>query len=274
MNVLFRIFLILSILFIIYIYLILPRIFNKPDSSKFKSRHYAHRGLFDNSSNAPENSLNAFRRAIDSGYGIELDVQLSKDGIPVVFHDASLKRMCGSEGYIWEFTLAQLKKMQLGSSDETIPTLEEALSCIDGRVPVIIEYKLNDLNALICRRCDKILREYKGIYCIESFNPIALIWYRFNHPDILRGQLSMNYNRDSLFKGKILYTPLSYLVTNILTRPDFISYKFSDTSNLSFKLCKKLGALTFAWTIKSFSDYEKASDKFDLFIFDSFLLPS
>ena len=89
----------------LYLFLITPRIINKPDRTPFFGVHYAHRGLFDNHSNAPENSLAAFKKAVDAGYGIELDVQLSKDKKLVVFHDSNLKRMFGVEGNVWDYTL-------------------------------------------------------------------------------------------------------------------------------------------------------------------------
>ena len=89
--------LILLALAALYIYMICPRIINRPDTTPFKNRHDAHRGLHDNRTSAPENSLEAFRMAVEAGYGIEMDVQLTKDNIPVVFHDKTLKRMCGKE---------------------------------------------------------------------------------------------------------------------------------------------------------------------------------
>ena len=98
------------VLILLYLFLIAPRLFKKPDSTPYMGVHYAHRGLFDNKSDAPENSLAAFQKAVDAGYGMELDVQLSKDQKLVVFHDATLKRMCGVEGNVWDYTLEELKK--------------------------------------------------------------------------------------------------------------------------------------------------------------------
>ena len=111
------------ILVAIYVFLIAPRMINKPDRSALRGVHYAHRGLFDNETDAPENSLNAIRKAMKAGYGIEFDVQLSKDNVPVVFHDASLKRMCGVDGNVWDYTLLELQNLKLANSNQTIPTL-------------------------------------------------------------------------------------------------------------------------------------------------------
>ena len=88
---------------VLYLYLIAPRMCKKPDRKAFLGVHYAHRGLFDNEGDVPENSLAAFKKAVDEGYGIELDVQLSKDKVPVVFHDAGLYRMCGVDTSKWDW---------------------------------------------------------------------------------------------------------------------------------------------------------------------------
>ncbi len=260
------------VVFAVYFYMIWPRVFGKPDRRGFMERHYAHRGLFDNASEAPENSLAAFKKAVEAGYGIEMDVQLSRDEIPVVFHDASLKRMCGVEGNVWEYTLEELQKMKLADSDETIPTFESVLKLIDGKVPLIIEYKLDVSKTRVCELANELLLQYNGLYCIESFHPFAVRWYKKHRPDIMRGQLSEEFFRFDEYKGKIIYYLLSFLITNVICRPDFIAYNHKNASNISRRLCSILGALSVAYTIKSQEEYEAAKEKFDLFIFDSFIL--
>lgn len=254
-----------------YFFLICPRVFKKPDRSVLKGFHYAHRGLFDNETEAPENSLAAFQKAVDRGYGIELDVQLSKDDIPIVFHDHTLDRMCGVEGRVCDYTVAQLKELHLGNSDEKIPTVKEAMNVIGGQTPVIIEYKPIKGQTKVCKLTEFLLREYEGTYCIESFHPLAVLWYKFNRPNVIRGQLCMKFGKDEEF-GKMRYYPLrtlSLLLTNVLTRPDFISYKWSDYKSLPLKICEKFGAMLVAWTIQSEEAFNEARDHFDLFIFDS-----
>lgn len=274
-NILFVILIAVLVLILLYLFLIAPRMLKKPDRTPLYGRHYAHRGLFDNNTNAPENSLPAFQKAVNAGYGIELDVQLTKDSIPVVFHDASLKRMCGVDGNVWEYTLEELQQMKLASSNETIPTFSDVLNTIAGKVPLIVEYKLDVAQTKVCELGNELLNTYQekyhGIYCIECFHPLALIWYKKNRPDIVRGQLCMEYWKEEKFRGKLLYLLLSYLVTNVATRPDFIAYQHSDASNLSRRICRKLGALSVAWTIKSQEQLKTAKDQFDLFIFDSFI---
>lgn len=263
---------ILVVLFLLYLFLIAPRMFHKPDTSALEGYHYAHRGYFDNEAGTPENSLASFQAAIDAGYGIELDVQLSKDGVPMVFHDATLNRMCGVEGNIWEYNCADLQSMTLLGTTETIPTLAEALALINGQVPIIVEYKLDLVDTLVCENSNLLLQEYDGAYCIQCFHPFALLWYKKNAPEVIRGQLAQDLWKDEKYDGQALYLALSYLVENVATRPDFISYKFSDASNLSLNLCRLMGAKTAAWTLRAPEDYELVKGEFDFYIFDSFAL--
>lgn len=272
MDILLIILIVVIVLIFLYLFLIAPRMFRKPDRTSLYGVHYAHRGLFDNDTEAPENSLPAFKRAVDAGYGIELDVQLSKDGIPVVFHDASLQRMCGIDGNVWEYTLAELQQMKLAGSSATIPTFAETLKTIDGKVPLIIEYKMDVAQTRVCELGNELLSTYHGPYCIESFHPLALLWYKKNRPDVIRGQLCKEYWKEKEYRGNLLFLLLSYLVSNVATRPDFIAYQHSDASNLSRRICRRLGALSVTWTIKNEEQYQKAKKHFDLFIFDSFIL--
>lgn len=152
---------------------------NPPRRQLPLSRHiFAHRGLHDNNHQIPENSLAAFQRAVDAGYGIELDVQLSADRIPVVFHDATLSRMCGIDRRVDELTFAELRQLCLANTQEQIPSFQEALALVNGKVPLLVELKMERLDFDIPREADALLSEYSGDYCIESFHPAALYWYR------------------------------------------------------------------------------------------------
>lgn len=261
---------VLAAITVVYLFLVAPRMIHKPNRTQFMGVHYAHRGLFDNETDAPENSLGAIRRAVEAGYGIEFDVQLSKDDVPVIFHDATLKRMCGVEGKVWDYTLEELQKMKLADSQETIPTLEQVLQVVDGKVPLIIEYKMDRVDTKVCELGNVILEKYNGVYCIESFHPFAVKWYRENRPDVMRGQLSQDFSKTD-YKG-IQYWAMTHLLLNFLARPDFIAYNHKDANIFSRRLCAQLGALSVAWTIKNSKQYEDAKPYFDLVIFDSFIL--
>lgn len=264
---------IVAMLVVLYLLLIMPRMFRRPDKTSFMGVLYAHRGLHDNASDAPENSMAAFRKAIDAGFGIELDVQLSKDKVPVVFHDFSLKRICGVEGKVADYTYEELQQFSLCKSDEKIPRFEDFLKLVDGRVPLIVEYKIPGTRTEVCSVADKLLQEYKGTYCIESFNPLGVLWYKQNRKEVMRGQLSENFLKSGEKEYPVmLYFILHHLLFNFLTKPDFIAYDHHDYKDLSRRLCRYLyGSLAVAWTIRSKEELQARKGDFDLFIFDSFV---
>ena len=186
------------ILFVLYLFCIHPG--SRPIPAEMR-KNYAHRGLYGG--DIPENSLAAFTAAVDAGYGIELDVQLSADGEVMVFHDASLERMTGVKGKLCEKTLAELRELRLDGTEHGIPTFREVLEAVDGKVPLLVELTGESADTSVCEAVDEILREYSGAYLIESFNPLLLRWYKKNHPNVLRGQLTTNLTKGL---GKICAT--------------------------------------------------------------------
>lgn len=259
-------------LFILYLLMIMPRVSGKPDMTPFKKWLHAHRGLHDNATEAPENSLRAFSRAVEAGYGIELDVQMTKDRVPVVFHDFTLKRICRREGKISDYTYHELQKFRLCDSQERIPRFEDVLKLVDGRVPLIVELKIEKLNTAVCSAGDRLLAKYKGMYCIESFHPLAVFWYRRHRKGVVRGQLSDAFLKQrEKFKNPFCFF-LEYLLFNWLAKPDFIAYNHQYPKVLSRRFCRGLfGSTAAAWTIKSQEQLRAARKHFDIFIFDSFI---
>ena len=158
MKVLAIILIVIVVLAILYFLMIMPRMIHKPDTAPFKEWLYAHRGLHDNATEAPENSMAAFRKAADAGFGIELDIQLTKDKIPVVFHDFTLKRVCGGEGKISDYTYEELQQFHLCDSVEKIPKFEDVLKMVDGKVPLIVEFKIERTDLSLCPIADKGLQ--------------------------------------------------------------------------------------------------------------------
>lgn len=258
---------VVAVLFALLLFLVAPAGRRHKDLSLMKGLHIAHRGLHDDGREAPENSLEAFRRAADSGFAIENDIHLTKDGRIVIFHDDDLFRMCGVNGRPEDKTLSELKELRLLDTDERIPTLEECLSVIDGKVPVLIEFKLKSGSAdPLCRAADEILSGYKGKYFIQSFYPPVLLWYRKNRRDVCRGQLA------SAFKGDKLHMKLlGCLFFNFLARPDFLSYEFCHAKHSMRRLCVKLGAFPVGWTFKNQKDMTEYEKYFDTYIFEGFL---
>lgn len=254
----------------LYFILIMPKILKRPYFKLFEDRYYAHRGLHDNL--APENSLEAFKLAVEKQYGIEFDVQLSKDEVPVVFHDFSLKRMCGIEKQVNELTFEELRSLRLNNSDEKIPHLNEVLELINGQVPLIVELKLSSNNTKVCEIVAPILDNYNGVYCIESFNPIAVNWYRKNRPNVIRGQLSSNFLKAGKKKNRVLNFLLQNLMFNFIAKPNFIAFNHKYRNMLSFKINHFIYKIpTIAYTIQSKEELEKARSSFDLFIFENFI---
>lgn len=271
MTIIYTIIIIIAVLIFLYFLAIMPRLGNRKARRDFLGIYYAHRGLHDNASDAPENSLAAFKKAVEAGYGIEMDVQLTKDKVPVVFHDFTLKRICGKEGKVCDYTLKELKEFKLCDSEEEIPEFSQVLKAVGGKVPLIIELKVEWTDVSVCPLVDEMLQSYKGLYCIESFNPLALFWYRRNHSDVVRGQLSDGFLKSGEFKG-ILYVILQNLMLNWATKPDFVAYNHKYADVCARKICRGLYKnMAAAWTIKSQKELENARNKFDIFIFDSFI---
>ncbi|MPW27248.1 glycerophosphodiester phosphodiesterase [Alkalibaculum sp. M08DMB] len=249
----------------------MPKMRKRHDMTHIYEYYYAHRGLHKKKSSNPENSLTAFKRAIENNYGIELDVQLSKDLIPVVYHDYNLRRVCGIDKKVCELTYDELRKLTLYSSNEKIPNLKEVLDLVNGKVPLIIELKIEDKDIFVCNVVATYLDDYNGVYCIESFNPLGLIWFKKNRPSVIRGQLSTNLLKDEGNKRKIVYLLLQNLMLNFCTKPDFIAFNYKYCKMISFVLCRAIYRVpTFAWTITSQEGIEDSKRSFDVFIFEKF----
>lgn len=256
---------------VVYLAAIMPRMLNRPDTGLFKGKYFAHRGLHDSAGEAPENSMEAFRRAVEAGYGIELDVHVTKDGIPVIFHDFKLERMCGVPGELEKQTYEELQRYTLGNSMERIPRLEDFLRMVDGRVPLIVEIKGEKADVSFCGAIDRMLRDYSGAYCIESFNPMVLWWFRRYHGDVVRGQLASNFRRDGGYRN-ILYFFMTHLMLNFFTKPDFIAYNHDFKEEPGRRICRRLyGRPSVAWTVRSRKELEKLQGEFDVFIFEGFM---
>lgn len=250
---------------LILLFLVMPGLRRHPDRKLMDGKAVAHRGLHDVSQGVPENSLSAFKRAAEAGLMIENDVHLTKDGRVAVFHDDTLDRMCGVPGKPEEMTLEELKKLRLAGTDETIPTLEECLEAVGGRVPLLIEFKVSGKNAPeLCEAAEKILGGYKGDYVIQSFYPGVLIWYRKNRPERMRGQLA------TVIKGYgIPKRLLGTLVSNVATRPDFISYDHTHAKYFFRRITALFGTHQAGWTFRSIGELREKGKYFRTFIFEN-----
>ena len=254
-----------------YLFASAPGIHKKTKWQHLTGWDYAHRGLYDNEHGIPENSMAAFRRAVDKGYGIELDVHLTADNQLVVFHDDTLTRMCGMNKKISSFLYSDLMQLRLLGTEEGIPLFKDVLELIDGKVPLIIELKVDGSNQnLLCPLVWQLLSRYKGDYCIESFHPFVLQWFKRHEPQVVRGQLSCNFFKENPHCDIVLFL-MSNLMTNFFTHPDFIAYKYLDLDNPAVIYNQKLfHIMTVVWTIPGKPTYDRFKNKVDVMIFEGF----
>lgn len=242
-----------------------------PGMEKLRSWNYAHRGL--HGAGVPENSLSAFRKALERGYGVEFDVHLLSDGNLAVIHDYSLKRTTGADISVESLTTQQLADYQLMDSDEPIPTLSQVLTLFNGKAPLIIELKTAGENyAALCSTVFNALEGYTGDFCIESFDPRCIVWLKKNRPDIIRGQLSENFFASKTCTVNFgLKCVMSWMLGNFVSRPDFIAYKYCDRKNLGVWLCRKLWRIQgVSWTLQSAQEYDTAIKDGWIPIFENF----
>lgn len=229
----------------------------------------AHRGLFNKEN--PENSLAAFKNAVDNNYGIELDIQFTKDKKIVVFHDDTLERMANDKRAVSNITYEELSKLKLLNTGESIPLLEDVIKIVDGKVPIIIEIK-NCKNIIeLGQETYKIMKEYKGKYTIQSFNPTVIEWYKKNAKEVIRGQLSGTYNNQKSKMSFLERFVLKNLLLDFKSKPHYICYELQGLPNLRVSQLRKKGIMVISWTIKNKIDMEKGYKYSDNIIFDSFM---
>lgn len=228
-------------------------------------RQVAHRGLHDRELGIPENSLPAFARAVEQGKAIELDLHATADNRLVVLHDFQLKRMTGVPGIVEEWTLEDLRKLRLQGTDAHIPTLDEVLELVNGKVPLLLEIKSERLGEV--GRLEPVLMKrlasYQGEFILEAFNPEVLVWLHRHAPQYIRGQLGNLDDENRQFK---FYS--RHLMFNPLSRPDFIAF---DIQKIDYKLrlaCRKHGLPLLGWTIRTEAELKKADRLCDGVIYE------
>ncbi len=246
--------LVLALLCGLYLWAVMPRREAKTSIEPLKT-DYAHRGLWGD--DIAENTMPGFMAADRAGYGIELDLQLSADGEIMVFHDDTLDRLCGRPERVSELTASELSWVGITGSCDRIPCFEDVLARIDTSTPLLIELKGYDTE--LCEKLAALLDGYDGYYCVESFNPLLLNWFRKNRPRVLRGQLTANLlkiNKKGSFFANLLAMPM---LLNFLSRPDFIASDIKWQRSIPVRLCTELfHAPLFLWTIRTNEEYTAA----------------
>ena len=224
----------------------------------------SHRGIYDNKE-VYENTLEAFKLALYKKYAIELDVRLTKDNKVIVFHDANTKRLTCQDKVVEESTYEELNKQKKFH----IPLLSEVLELVKGNVPLLIEVKEHKNVGKLEQVLMNILNDYKGKYAIQSFSPLIIYWFKRNYPKVPRGQLSKRYkNKKQSFIKKIL---LENMYFNIITKPNFISYKYNELSLSKINKYKRKNIKVLGWTIPNDQEFNKYKDYYDNLICDKTL---
>ncbi len=253
----------------VYSYLISGDNLEEKEASWIIEIPIAHRGLDKGS--IPENSMAAFRNAIEKGYTIELDVQFTKDKELIVFHDDDLSRLTNDNRKVKDVNYQELKNLKLENTDEKIPTLKEVVEMVDNQVPLIIEIKDGEDIIGLSEKTYNIMKNYKGRYAIQSFNPFILEWFKNNASEVIRGQLSGTFREDAeslKFYEKFV---LKNLLLNFKSKPNFIAYELDGVNNLSVKLLKGRNYPIISWTIENEEHMKKAYESTDNIIFDNIL---
>ena len=264
---------VLLIILVVFCLYILSTICRRSDGrmNKFCGWKFAHRGL--HGKGIPENSMEAFRRAKDRGYGVELDIHLLADGNLAVIHDSDLIRTTGVSGQIEDLKTEDLQNYYLEGTLQTIPEFKKVLELFDGCAPLIVELKAVGKNyAELCEKTCEMLDAYQGDFCLESFDPRCVRWLYKNRPDLIRGQLTENF-----FKSKTSTLPwiFKFLLTNqmlnFLTKPDFVAYKFKDRKHFSNKIVRGLWQVpSVSWTLLTQDEMITAVDEGSVPIFEGF----
>lgn len=228
----------------------------------------AHRGFFDET--RPENSLAAIDAAISAGFPVEIDVQVTADGKAVVFHDWNLKRLTGLDAKVKDVNAAKIRELTLLGTDQGIPTLEDTLDVIAGRVPALVEIKNRRYPTDLEPVAGRILDAYRGPFAIQSFNPYTLGWFRLRYPHIPRGQISCAFDTDDMagWKKQIL----SNYGMNWMSHPQFISHHWKQLPAIVPTFLRSTFKMPLiVWIIRNEEEVAMAKRLGDNFVFEQFV---
>ena len=241
-----------------------------PGLKQLQKFSYAHRGLHGNG--IPENSMAAFRAALEKGYGIELDIHLMADGELAVIHDTSLKRTAGVDVKITDLTTADLENYPLEGTEEKIPLFSQGLELYAGKAPLIIELKADGNHRALVEAACRAMEGYTGAYCMESFDPRCILELKKNHPQVIRGQLSENFLRSDVKLNPALKFAMTHNLLNFATKPDFVAYDFGTrrTTPSNF-ICRRIWDMQgVTWTLRNTDDHDQALKEDWLPIFEHY----
>jgi glycerophosphoryl diester phosphodiesterase len=238
------------------------------------ARPIAHRGLHDAGRGVIENTAGAVRAAIDANYGIEVDVQVSRDGEAMVHHDDVLGRLTEGEGRLDQLTAAELRRIPFRNSGEHMMTLGELCDLVAGRVTMLIELKSRfDGDGRLPARVGAILDGYQGPAAPMSFDPQQLARLRQKSSHLVRGIIAAKYRPHPYWD---LMPPwmrhsMGYLVTAVTSRPQFVAYSVADLPALAPLFARSVfGLPLLTWAVRTADERQTAARWADQMIFEGF----
>ncbi|MFP4478916.1 MAG: glycerophosphodiester phosphodiesterase family protein [Candidatus Izemoplasmatales bacterium] len=239
------------------------------DLTWIKNNYIAHRGFHSLDKSIPENSLLAFKKAIDYNYSIELDVNVTKDGQVVVFHDINLMKLCKVDIKLSDVNYDEIKDFHILNTNEKIPLLTDVLKLVNGKVPLLIELKTRGNNRLLCQSFVKAMANYQGEYAIHSFSPWIVQWFRKNQPDVIRGQIA-EYFKDAEKMNPIIKLLMKRMTFNRYTKPDFINYGIRDLPNKYATRLHNAGICVISYTARNNLEFNMVKKYYDNAVFEFF----
>lgn len=233
------------------------------DLAFLTARPFAHRGLHG-AGGFVENSFAAFDRAIDEGFGIELDVRLTADKSAVVFHDADLRRLVGLDRHVHELTVGELGNCHLNGCGEPIRALREAIIHLSGRAPLLIEAKSPGRHGVesLCRAIRRAIEGANAWAAVMSFDPRIVAWFREHSPQTARGLVITDEGESALKR----YIKTHYWIRK--ARPHFLAF---DIRSLPSPLAQQFRAAScpvLAWTVRTEAEHATAAAHADQTIFE------
>lgn len=220
----------------------------------------AHRGIHNKY--VRENSLLAIEKAVQKNHPVEIDVILTKDKKIILFHDLIIKNTNNQEFFISDLTFEQIKRI-----NSYIPTLEEVLNFISGKVPLLIELKPYNKVPCLEKEIVKYLDKYQGYFAIQSFNPLSVYWFKKHRKNYIRGQLLTANYRYNIFTN-FLY---KHIIFNKFTSPNFISYNIKGLPNQKIEKIRE-NIIILGWTIKNKEQLLKYRKYCDNFIVENVII--
>ncbi|MCW5697893.1 MAG: glycerophosphodiester phosphodiesterase [Bauldia sp.] len=229
------------------------------------ARPVAHRGLHDQRLGVPENTLPAFMRAARAGYPVELDVRLTRDGVAMVFHDATLERLTGAAGAVAQTSFKAMRKLGILGTSAPPPALAEVLAAVAGRVPILVEVKSPDDSGSLEAAVATDLAAYRGRVAVMSFSAASVAWFRANAPHLPRGLVSGSWRGEA---DAVTALRRRWLLHAAAAAPDFIAHEITCLGDPAARAWRATGRPLLAWTAHTPPMFSAASRLADAVIFE------